>query len=142
MQSFYDAEGVLLHCKRGPFALQNESFCKPKGLHFQTEHNHHGFTSINHRKSDSTNEHIQANRIEGNIDSSKGAVNLLYDATPNQQFSVEVRQPTTIATPNIISAGIVVWNKSYNFAVRNDTYTNQQIPMRRLYTYRYLLFKG
>lgn len=80
--------------------------------------------------------------LTGNVDSSKGAVNLLYNVTPNQQFSVEVRQPTTIATPNIISAGIVVWNKSYNFAVRKDTYMNQQIPMRRLYTYRYLLFKG
>ena len=91
MWSFYGAEGVLLHCKRGPFAPQNESFCKPKGLHFETAHNNHGFTSINHRKSDSTNEHIQAHCIEGNVDSSKGAVNLLYNVTPNQQFSVEVR---------------------------------------------------
>ena len=75
----------------------------------------------------------QYSDIEGNVESSKGAVNLLYNVTPNQQFSVEVRLPTTIATPNIISAGIVVWNKSYNFAVRKDTYMNQQIPMRRLY---------
>ena len=32
----------------------------------------------------------QYSDIEGNVDSSKGAVNLLYNATPNQQFSVEV----------------------------------------------------
>lgn len=32
----------------------------------------------------------QYSDIEGNVDSSKGAVNLLYNATPNQQLSVEV----------------------------------------------------
>lgn len=28
---------------------------------------------------------------------------------------------------NIVSAGIAVWNKSYNFAELKDTYMNQQI---------------
>ena len=32
----------------------------------------------------------QYSDIEDNVDSSKGAVNLLYNATPNQQFSIEV----------------------------------------------------
>lgn len=32
----------------------------------------------------------QYSDIEGNVDSSKGAVNLLYNVTPNQQFSAEV----------------------------------------------------
>ena len=32
----------------------------------------------------------QYSDIEGNVDSSKSAVNLLYNATPDQQFSVEV----------------------------------------------------
>ena len=50
MWSFYGAEGVLLHCKRGPFAPQNESFCEPKrvllrdqkGLHLLT-----GYITVN-----------------------------------------------------------------------------------------------
>ncbi|WP_308225066.1 hypothetical protein [uncultured Prevotella sp.] len=32
----------------------------------------------------------QYSDIEDNVDSSKGAINLLYNATPNQQFSIEV----------------------------------------------------
>lgn len=42
MWSFYGAEGVLLHCKRSPFAPQNESFCEPKGLHLLT-----GYITVN-----------------------------------------------------------------------------------------------
>ena len=33
-ESFCIPKRVLLLSKRSPFALQNESFCKPKGLHF------------------------------------------------------------------------------------------------------------
>ena len=33
-ESFCIPKRVLLQSKMSPFALQNESFCKPKGLHF------------------------------------------------------------------------------------------------------------
>ena len=35
-ESFYIPNVVLLHSKRSPFAFQNESFCKLKGVLLQT----------------------------------------------------------------------------------------------------------
>ena len=33
-ESFWLAKGLVLYCKRTPFTLQKDSFCKLKGLHF------------------------------------------------------------------------------------------------------------
>ena len=37
-------KGLLLHAKTSPFALQNESFCKPKGVLLKNN----GFSLANH----------------------------------------------------------------------------------------------